>query len=85
MDKREALAVLQEIGTTCQKGWIITCISLDCPSSQISQSPKGEYQIRMKCKLDKRSKDCIAPILEKYKLILREENGFVTLFSQQIQ
>jgi hypothetical protein len=83
MDKREALAVLQEIENSCQKGWIITCISLDCPSSQISKAPKGEYQIKMKCKLDKRSRDCIAPILEKHKLIMREENGFVTLFSRQ--
>jgi hypothetical protein len=83
MDKREALAVLQKIHDSCKKGWIITCISLDCPSSQISQDNFNNYQIKMKCTLDEKSKSCLRPILEHHKLDLHEENGFVTLFSRK--
>jgi hypothetical protein len=82
MDKQEALAVLQEISDLCKKGWIITCISLDCPSSQISQNSTNGYQIKMKCKLDKYSKNCLKPIMQQHNLDLQEENGYVTLFSK---
>ena len=82
MDKREALAVLEEIKNSCKKGWIITCISLDCPSSQISKSESNNYQIKMKCKLDKQSKKCLKPIIDQHNLDLKEENGYVTLFAK---
>jgi hypothetical protein len=83
MAKREVLAVLQEIRDLCKKGWIITCISLDCHSSQISPDSSNNYQIKMKCALDEKSKNCLRPILEHHKLNLYEENGFVTLFSRK--
>ncbi|NLE03643.1 MAG: hypothetical protein GX638_02425 [Crenarchaeota archaeon] len=84
MDKRDALAVLFEIKNSCKKGWIVTCITLDCPSSQISQDDSRNYQIKMKCKLDEKSKICLKPLLIKYNLLLREENGFVILFSKAV-
>ncbi len=83
MDKIEALAVLQEINSACQKGWIVTCISLDCPSSQISKENATSYQIKMKCLLDEKSKSCLKPIMEKHNLSLNEKNGYITLFSKQ--
>jgi len=82
MDKIEALAVLQEINTACQKGWIATCISLDCPSSQIIKQDRNNYQIKMKCRLDPKSKICLKPITEKHNLILKEQNGYITISSK---
>lgn len=82
MDKIEALAVLQEINNACQRGWIVTCISLECPSSQILPETSNSYQIKMKCKLDQKSKICLKPIMEKHNLSLNEKNGFITLASK---
>lgn len=80
MNKAEALKVLFEINDAC-KSLLMTCVSIDRPSSQIMETSNG-YQIKLKCDLDTHSKNCIAPILNKYKLGLKEENGFVILCKQ---
>ncbi len=57
----------------------MSCVSIDRPSSQIMETTDG-YQIKMKCDIDIHSKNCIKPILDKYKLRLREENGFIIVY-----
>jgi hypothetical protein len=78
MNKAEAIKVLFEIKDAC-KTHLITCISIDRPSTQIIETPNG-YQIRMKCELDSYSRKCIKPILDKYKLTMKEEKGFVIVY-----
>jgi hypothetical protein len=82
MDKREALAVLEEIHSFCPKDWVINCITMDRPSSQISKADAEEYQITMECELDKHSRRCLEPIIEKYKLTMQEEKGGIKLQSK---
>jgi hypothetical protein len=41
----------------------------------------GSYEIKMACTLDNQSRKFLKPILEKVKLGLREENGFMIIFS----
>jgi hypothetical protein len=80
LDKREALAVLEEIKNTCNKGWVFSCIPIDHPSSHISKSTVAEqYQIKMQCELDRDSRRCLKPIIEKHKLTIQEETGHVTI------
>ncbi len=78
MDKPEALAVVHEILDACRESVIITCVSLD-PRAQIKRCENDRYLIRMKCDLDRISRDCIKPVLEKHHLQIREQNGYVTL------
>jgi hypothetical protein len=78
MNRAEAIKVLFEINDAC-KSHLMTCVSIDRPSSQIIEASNG-YQIRMKCDIGTYVKKCIAPVLSKYKLVLREENGFVILY-----
>ena len=78
MDKAEAIKVLYELNFAC-KSHLMTCVSLDRPSSQIVETSNG-YQIRMKCEIGTYAKKCLAPILNKYKLELKEESGLVIVY-----
>jgi hypothetical protein len=59
---------------------IISSVSLD-PESQVSRNPDGSYLIRMRCDLDSYSRDRIKPILDEHKLAMKEENGYVIIYS----
>jgi hypothetical protein len=76
MDRAEALAVLHEILDVCKDSIIMSSVSLDNPP--ISSTSKS-YQIKINCALDSTSKQCIAPILKKHKLFLKESEGFVVI------
>lgn len=79
MRKSEALSVIHRILDNCQESIIMTCVSIDAPYLV----PNGNgYRIRIKCKLDSYSHECLKPILEEYNLTLTEENGYVTLSKQ---
>ena len=80
MNKSEAIKVLFEINDKCKSN-LLRCVSIDRPSSQIVETSNG-YQIRMKCEVGTYAKKCMATVLNKYNLGLREENGFVILFKQ---
>ncbi len=82
MDKREALAVLEEIHSFCPKDWVLNCITINRPSSQISKADTEQYQIIMECELDRYSRRCLQPILEKHKLTMQEEKGCVRVYSE---
>ena len=76
MDRAEALAVLHEILEESKESIIINSVSLDNPP--ISASSKA-FQIKINCNLDNTSKQCIAPILKKHNLLLKESEGFVVI------
>jgi len=78
MNRAEAIKVLFEINDEC-KSQLMTCVSVEQPSSQIVKTPDG-YQIRMKCDINKKSRNCLKPVLEKHKLRLKEEKGFVIVY-----
>ena len=79
MNKSEAIAVLYEISKAVKDSGSVTSVSLD--GSQVSHISTGGYQIRMKVELDTSSKDIIKTITSKYKLTMREQNGYVILNS----
>jgi hypothetical protein len=80
MNKAEAIKVLFEINDKCKSN-LLKCVSIDKPSSQIVETPNG-YQIMMKCEIGTYAKKCMATVLDKHKLGIKEENGFVILFTQ---
>jgi hypothetical protein len=81
MNKTEALAVLHEIFESCRESVTINCVSID-PHSQVSKNPEGNYSIRMKCDLDSAARRCVASILQKHLLAMKEEKGFVIVYSE---
>ncbi|MGZ4851489.1 MAG: hypothetical protein ACXV2C_08945 [Candidatus Bathyarchaeia archaeon] len=76
MNRAEALAVLHEILKVCKESVIMNSVSLDNPT--ISSTSKS-YQIKINCAFDSTSKQCIAPILEKHELFLKESEGFAVI------
>jgi hypothetical protein len=79
MDRAEALVVLHEVLEVCKESLIMNSISIDNPP--ISAISKG-CQIKINCTLDSISKQCIAPILKKHNLLLKESEGFVVIQSK---
>ena len=77
MNRVEAIKVIYEIHGAC-KSMLISCVSLNQPSSYISETSKG-YQIKMTCEMDNFSRNCLRPIVDKYVLEMKEENGFLIL------
>lgn len=78
MNRTEAIKILFEINDIC-KSQLMTCVSIDQPSSQIIKTLDG-YQIRMKCETSRNSRKCLKPILDKHKLQLKEEKGFIIVY-----
>jgi len=78
MDRAEALVLLHEILEACKESITMNSVSLDNPS--ISSTSKS-YQIKINCNFDSTSKQCIAPILKKHELSLKESEGFVVIQS----
>jgi hypothetical protein len=76
MDRVEALVVLHEILETCKESITMNSVSLDNPP--ISQTSKS-CLIKINCTLDSSTKECIAPILKKHNLLLKESDGFVVI------
>ena len=81
MDRVEAVAILHEILEVWGESVIMTCVSIDDASSTVYRNLNIGYEIRMRCDLDNDSRDCIKPILEKHKLGIKEEEGFVIIYS----
>ena len=77
LNKSEALAVMHEIFDTCRESVTMNSVSLD--ATYMERSKKG-YQIRIKCDLNSKSRKAVEVILEKHKLGIREEQGYVTIF-----
>jgi len=59
---------------------IVSCVSLHYLGSKVAGDDRS-YEIKMACTLTDQSRQCLKPILERNKLGLREENGFVIIFS----
>ncbi len=76
MNKSEALAVMHEILDTCKESATLNSVSLD--ATYMERSKTG-FQLRIKCDLDSKSRKEIEAILKKHKLVLREEQGFLTI------
>jgi hypothetical protein len=79
LNKTEALAVLSEIRDALKESTVVSCVSLD--GSQVSHISTGGYEIKMKCELNRVSRDIINRILKKYELYLKEQGGYVILRS----
>ena len=79
MNKLEALAVLREIYDAFKGSMTTSSVSLD--GSQVSHILTGGYQIRMKVELDSYSRDILKSIMNKFKLYMKEQNGYVILLS----
>ena len=73
--------MLHEIHDACRDVVRMSCVSLD--AKQVERVKIG-YQIRMKCDLDKISRQCIENILKKRQLAMKEEKGFVVIFKTHL-
>jgi hypothetical protein len=78
MNKEEAIKVLFEINDGCKS--LPNSVCIDHPSSQITEIPSG-YQIKLKDYINQNSRKFIEHILEKYKLWMRKEEGYVIFYT----
>lgn len=80
MKKQEALDVVHEVLAMLNQSVIISGVSLDKRSSRIFKDLNNDgFIIRIQWDLDYYSSNCLNPILEKHKLEMKQENGFVTI------
>ena len=78
MNKAEAIKVLFEINDGVKS--LTNSVSIEHPSSQITETPSG-YQIKLKGYINQNSRKFIEYILEKYKLGMRKEEGYVIFYT----
>ena len=78
MNKTEAIKVLSEINDGCKS--LPFFVRIARPSAHITETAGG-YQITLKSDITLHSRKCIKQILEKYKLGVREEKGFVIFYT----
>jgi hypothetical protein len=76
MDREEVLAVLHAILESLKESVMMNGVSLD--NAVTFSSSKG-FEIKINCTLDSTSKQCIAPILKKHNLLLKESEGIVVI------
>lgn len=80
MKKQEALDVMHDVLGVLRESVIISGVSLDKRCSRVSKHPDNDgFIIRMRCSMDSYSANCLKPTLEKYGLVMCEENGFVII------
>jgi hypothetical protein len=79
MNKIEAFAVLHEFYDACKKSGTASNVSLE--GSQVSHIFTGGYEIKMKCELDRCSRDILKSIIKRNNLTMSEQNGYVILKS----
>jgi hypothetical protein len=81
LNKQEALAILREVAVVLSESVVISGVSLDPLGSTVSKDPNNVgFLIRMKCDLDNYTQDYLKSLLEKHKLSMKEENGYVLIF-----
>jgi hypothetical protein len=81
LKRAEALAVLHEIFEECQESVIYWRVSLDPKESHVVEGSDG-FEIKVKCDLDEHSRSVIKTILDRHQLGMKEENGFVLIYSK---
>jgi hypothetical protein len=80
MNKSEALVVLHEICDSLKESVIMDSVSLDDLAKE-SFANSGSCEIKMRCELDDCSKNKLKPILDGHDLAIKQEDGFVTIYS----
>jgi hypothetical protein len=73
LDRQKVLAVLREI-LEVTKEIDIYAISLNPDSS-------GDFSLKITCTLDESVENCIKPILARNKLTMKQEDGFLSIYS----
>jgi hypothetical protein len=76
VNRAEALATLHEILDALQESVLMYFISLD--DSNISKT-SVDYEIVLRCELDRQAKEIIKPILVRRHLAMKESKGLVNL------
>ena len=74
MDRREAVCVLRVLSQLHRE--IVFANFLEVSKAR---GTKG-YELRIKCVLDAHGRNSISGFLEKRKLKMREENGFIVIY-----
>ncbi len=78
LNKAEAAAVVHEIFDAIGESGCVESVSLDDLDSLLVRYHKG-FQIKIKCKLDSKSKASVLSVLKKRHLSLSEEKGYVLI------
>ncbi len=77
MNRAEAMDVLHEISKELKESVSMSQVSLE---SQIIEGSEG-FEIKMCCLFERGSWECIKPILQKYGLRMKVEDGAVIVFT----
>ncbi len=79
MNKSEALKVMHEVLDVFKESILLNHVSLDHTSKMAHQS-ESYYVVKMKCELDIQSRESLQSILDKHRLLIREEQDVVTIY-----
>ena len=81
MKRSEAVEFLKDIFDACREQIVIDMIYLRQTHQPIQASENEGYQVVVKANLDKSSRDCLKPIIEKHGLDMKEEKGCLIFFT----
>jgi hypothetical protein len=79
--RSEAVEVLRDIFAAIGESLIMNSVSLDSNDSILLKG-SDRYEIKIRCTLDKESKNSIRRVLEKHKLEMKEDRDFLILHSK---
>jgi hypothetical protein len=80
MNRPEATAVLREIIEACRDLVEMNYVSLNPTDAQIRKNA-DDYELYIKCTLNNPLRRCLAPILEKHQLRMRELSGAICVYT----
>jgi len=80
MNRQEASTVLREILEACREKVEISYVSLN-PSKAKTHKNSSDYELYIKCSLNTLLRQCLAPILEKHQLIMKELSGAINIYT----
>jgi hypothetical protein len=80
MNRPEATTVLREILEACRELVEMNYVSLNPSDARIRKS-SDDYELYIKCTLNGPLRLCLAPILEKHQLRMKELSGAISIYT----
>jgi hypothetical protein len=81
LDRAKALAVLHEVLDDLNESVNIESVSFD--ESDVSVTSTG-FEVRLRCHLDRESKETVEAILKMHNLKMREANGVIIIYTARV-
>ncbi len=80
MNRQEATTVLREILDACRENIEVNYVSLNPSNAQVRRN-SGDYELYIKSVLNEPLRKCLAPILEKHGLKMKELPGAICIYT----